>query len=569
MTLELAEEKAVSEVDPQELMGLATGFKPEGEGAEFLSDIIGTLVRNATTVPPWWSRQRDVALRSAWKDGNYASSMMFLAQTKLATIPMVVEARDKSIASHVRQASNITKQFQYSSGFGMGWYETMMKFTEDYLGQDNGGFMEIIGDGPSDGQIVGAPAGVRHLDSSRCTRTGHPVYPVVYIGDDSQRYKMHFSRVFVMSQMPSSMEKMHGVGYCSVSRSLRILQNLLHFVNYKDEKMGARAAHQILVGSGLTGKEIIKAIAAAEAMMTSLGLEHYNRTIALGSTDGSVDLKHVSLNDMADFDEASSYTFAAYALALAWGLEFQEVIPVSGSKVAEIISLQRSRAKLPHLYTTAFMQQANLKLVPPHLELVLDYQDDQADQQSAVIEDITSRNFERQMNSNVTTPEVVQSILYDRGYLSREQLRSMQLSRGMLQDGSPVQSLFYNANYMDFLLIDRKFMAVRQQDEMDAFDAIEENRLHIYDILGNTRASETIHRGLESLAALDWLEEEYLGYVETEPVEEPAEEPAEDQELEPTIERRGVGEGGEEEKAIRPATNWFIKNNAIVWEGYR
>jgi hypothetical protein len=77
----------------------------------------------------------------------------------------------------------------------------------------------------------------------------------------------------------------------------------------------------------------------------------------------------------------------------------------------------------------SFLQQANVKLVPNYLEVEMDFVDDTADQQRATIQDIDSRNFERQMSAGVTTPEVVQQIQYERGYIKRHQLRAMQLSR--------------------------------------------------------------------------------------------------------------------------------------------
>lgn len=550
-------------IDQQELMSQATGFDPDNDASLFMSDMVDFFIKNIETVPPWWSRQRDATLRGVWKDGNYGSAMTYLAQTKIASIPMKVVAKDQSITAHVKQAESLTKAFEYNSGFGAGWYDELLKYCEDYLCQDNGSFMEVLGAGPSTGAVLGIPAGVKHLDSARCTRTGNPEFPVKYLGDDGIEYKMHYARVFFQSQMPSPKASMNNVGFSSISRSLRILQNLLHIVDHKDEKMGARAASQILVGSGITGKEIIKAIAAAESMMSSLGLEHYARTIALGSTDGSIDLEKVDLNNFDPFNEETSNTFAAYALALAWGLEFQEVIPLASSKVSEIVSLQRSRAKLPHLYTTTFEQQANLKLVPQHLEMHLDFQDDQEDQQRAVIEDITSRNFQRQMDSGVTTPEVVQEIFYERGYLSKEMLRSMKLSRGVLQDGSPVQSLFFHPNYTEFLRIPREYLVTRVSDVEIALTEIEANQVYIYGILGGTRSSDQIHKALESLAALEWLKYEYTPQMFEEGEEEEEEE--EDEEEGNPPERRGVGEGGAEEKGLYPTTSWFRGNHDLVW----
>lgn len=491
-------------------INVATGFSPDNATVGRMEDLIGQMVYIAKEIPPWWSRARDIALRSFWKDGQQGSAMMYLAQNKLAGIPFRIEARDKSVAAHVRQAAQIERRIIDNSQFGGGLINAFLSFTEDYLGQDNGAFMEILGDGPANGPISGPVMGMRHLDSGRCTRTGNPIYPVVYLGDDSKYYKMHMGRVLFFSQMPSPLQSMYGVGVSSVSRSLRILENLHATINYKDEKLGARDASQILVGSGITGKEIIKTIAASYAMMDSLGLKNLSKTVALGSTGGDLKLERIALNDFTPFDEEKTYTWAAYALAIAWGLEFQELMPVLGNKASETISLQRARGKLPQAYRMAFENQADTKLVPQHLKVVLDYQDDMADQQRATIEDITSRNFERQMSSGVTTPDVVQEIMHDRGYISKEQLREMKLSRGVLLDQTPVQALFFDSHYDDVLLIPRELlMSSAIEDTQMAIKIIEANEIALYSFIGSTGSSPTKLHGREALAALHWLKEKY------------------------------------------------------------
>lgn len=511
-------------------------------------------------VPPWWSSSRDSVLRHFWKDGQQGAGIMFLAQNKLASIPFRVEARDKSITAHVRQAETLTERYLTLSQIGEGYYSAILSFVEDYLGQDNGGFLEIVGEGPADGPITGAIMGIRHLDAARCERTGDPIYPVRYIGDDGKFYKFHLSRVIFLAQMPSSNSRMFGVGYSSVSRSLRILQNLHATVNYKDEKMGARAASQILVGSGITGREILKAIAASEAMMDNLNLRNMARTVALGSVGGEVSLDRVELNALDPFDEETTNTFAAYALATAWGLEFQELIPIVGSKSSDIVSLQRARGQLPQAYRIAFEQQANMKLVPAHLKVTLDFKDDMEDQQRAVIEDIISRSFQRQMDSGVTTPEIVQEVLCERGYISEQQLRDVQLSRGFLPDKSPVQSLFFNPNYQDYLQVPREFLmsTVFSQGSEIALRYIEANEVALYAYMGNTRSSIEIQRSRESLAALAWLRKKYQQAQEEEEIE-----------VSPNP-RRELSDGRpsnqEDVAGVGKATNFFRKNRLMITE---
>lgn len=543
----------------QEFMDMAVGF--DSEDILDFSDRIGYWTTSIGGLPPWWSRGRDSVLRDFWKDGQQGGAIMSLAQTKLSAIPLRVSARDTTITAHVSQARLLEVGIASKSEFGLGLYQAMLKFSEDYLGQDNGAFMEVMGRGDPSGAIEGMPVAVRHLDSAKCTRTGNPEYPVVYIGEDGEKYKLHFSRVIYMSQMPSAKRSMNGVGYSSVSRSIRILQNLHHVVNYKDEKMGARAASQILIGTGITGREIVKAIAASEAIMDNLQLKNFARTIALGSEGGEVDLKRVDLNKFDPFDEKTTLTFAGYTLAMAWGLEFSEIMPVNSTRVGDNISLQRARAKLPNAFTAAFEQQANIKLVPPYLKISLDYQDDQADQQHAIIEDITSRNFARQMESGVTTPGVVQQLLWERGYIKREHLWRMQLGRHELSGGVPVSSLFFNPRYEQMLLVPREFLLTTAFDYNNVKMTIEANEMAIYRILGSTKNSQATSMAIESLSALDWLRKKYEneelrqsgGAIE----EFEQEVEGLDRPLDGRLTNRESGEKGHEPSI----TDFFLRNN--------
>jgi hypothetical protein len=554
----------MKKVVDQALVDVATGYKKDAQMGR-IDDLMGVFVHHVKSVAPWWSRMRDSQLRSAWKDGENASIVMGKAQNKLAAIPIKIIPNDLSIVAHVRQANDFSERLMNNSELGLGLHQTMLKFAEDYLGQDNGAFLEILGEGDPAGPIVGPVLGIRHLDASYCTRTSDPVYPVIYTGEDGKQYKFHNARVIFISQMPSAKREMHNVGFCSMSRSLRIVQNMHNVLNYQDEKMGARAASQILIGSGITGKEIIKTIAASSHMMDNLGLENMARTVALGSATGDIDLKRIELNNFDPFDEETTKTFAAYALASAWGLEFQELIPVSGTKNSEIVSLQRARVGLPQAFIKSFTQQANMKLVPPYLQIQMDFVDDQADQQHAIIEDITSRSFERQMAAGVTTPEVVQQILFERGYINRSQLRSMQLSRGKLENGTPVQSIFFNKSYKNQILVPESLLLVDENEPEVALAAIAANKVFIYNIVGTTSSGVTHNQAEEVLVALEWLEKEYKS-INMKPIdvivdnEKPVDEDVEDEDSESEDVPHPM-DGRLTNQEAGKATDFFLRNN--------
>src|SRR3990167_2702634 len=212
--------------------------------------LVGWMARSGILIPPWWSKKRDTELRKFWKSGDHLSGAIYTMESKMTAIPRKVIARDNSIREHVQQAEFITKIINEASQFGEGWEAFFAPWLEDLLTQDNGGFAEIIGDGPKDGPIIGSPISLAHLDSYRCQRTGNAEFPVVYTDTDGRKYKLHFSRVMLASQMPSPVAEMNKVGFCAVSRAINVAQTLIDILHYKQEKLGSRPHRSIMVTKG-------------------------------------------------------------------------------------------------------------------------------------------------------------------------------------------------------------------------------------------------------------------------------------------------------------------------------
>lgn len=401
-------------------------------------------------VPPYWSTGRDKALRNFWKQtgSGHLSSAMYNAQAKLLGIPFRVVARDPSIVSHVEQAEKIRQRLDLVSEFGAGFEKAMAKWYEDYLSQDNGAFMEVIGGGKHDGPIIGAPIAVRHLDASKCVRTGDPVFPVIYRdGDvnDGGDFKLHFSRVIFSSQMPSAIKELNGVGYCAVSRAIDVAQTLIDMNVYKREKLGSRPHSRLYVGQGISANDIMSAFRMADTAMDKHGYKRYSRNVAIGSEDNSdIDIKAIDLTSMDQFDESKSVPLAMSAIALAFGMNVNEIWPSAGSSSGSKQAGIKVRGKLPDQVTSALEHEFNFKFLPPHLELIFDFEDDDEDQQRAVIRDIRARSRERNMMGGVTVSQTERRIMLKDGDIDRSEFVEMERYDGRLEDGSPVESLFYS-----------------------------------------------------------------------------------------------------------------------------
>ena len=487
--------------------------------ATVMDNILRGFIKIGEHVPPYWSRARDQALAEFWQDGAYLSGIMGAASAKLTNIPLVVEARNPNVTSHVNQAAEMTERFNFASEFGQGLYAAMDMYNQDLLGEDNGGFLEVIGGGKVDGPIVGPVISTRHIDSQMCVRTGNVEFPV-NVSENGKLYQLHRTRVMFSSLHPSSRKKHNKVGYCAVSRSIEIAHALTTMLNYRNEKMGSRPKSMMLVGQGVSGEELIAAFAVADQIMDSLGLTNFAQIVAIGGGKDTA-VKKVDLNTFEPFNEEIQLTLGMHYLALAWGLEPAEIFPVRGSSMAsEQVALQRSRGKLPTIYKRDVIAQMGYKMLPLHLKLVAQHTDSIADHQVAVIDDIRARTSHRNLQSGATTTQAERQRMLETGSISREQYRVMNLEDGLLEDGTAIAQLFYKESYQDILQINRLFLIpeVNEGNEDTVRTAIGLNRQLVYFELANSSGARR-RRAVEADAALNWLDTLYADPIPPEPVE--------------------------------------------------
>lgn len=487
-----------------------TAFPDDAQG--FAPGVMWYLVKTGDLVPPWWSRQRDRELHRLVKESNHLSGIAYLATTKLVNIPLEFVPKDPTITAHVDQARLYTEQMRLASEFGMGLREASKKFIYDHLIFDNGGFMEVIGDGSPSGPIVGLPLSLRHLDSLNCTRTGNPEYPVVY--QDSRtlkRYKMHFTRVIFMAQQPSGIQRMHGVGFSAASRSFMLGQVLQDQLIYKLEKMGSRPSEGIVVGRNIETEQLYVAYMMADEMADNLGLTRYQKYVFIGGED--IDVINRDLHNFEMFDEETGTNMAIYALFYTWGLDIRDGWPITGSKSADQIANMKARGRLPADYTSDLKQQLDLKVCPPYLETRLDFQDDEEDQQRANIQDIRSRRVQRLAEQGIIDSEAQRRTMLADGELSREEFVRMQHESGKLEDGTPIESVFYMPDDLIQNLTQLSGhpnpLVMEDNDPAAIVRELHVQQSRALEILGTSNSLIQRRKAILAHSALIWLEDKY------------------------------------------------------------
>lgn len=504
----------------------AVGENEGTSNAEFLSWV----TRTGDIVPNWWSRERDRKLASVWKQSNHLSIAVYNTQAKIVGIPPKIVARDITNNRHIDDANMLNELLFTSADFARGWEVAYMKFIESLLTQDNGAFMEIIGEGDPAGPIVGRPLTIRHLDSSRCIRTSNPLFPVKYQDDTGRQYALHHTRVIYSSQMPSAAKEMNGVGFCAVSRTIEIAQTLIDMLQYKQERLGSRPENQLLVGKGITARQIMLALRQHEQDLSNRGFRRYARTLAIGSENTDIGIEKVDLNHLDPFDEETSLNLGMFAIAAAFGMDADEIWPVAGKSAGKQeanIRRMRSRGRLPAQITSEIRGQFNYKVLPPHLAMTFDFKDDEEDMQQANIRDIRARNRERDLGDGAINIRSARLGMMESGDLDRNTYEQMELTDGRLPDGNTVALLFFDRDpvYQRLLgFMDTPLQIIKNIFDIDEtagtsmvndakldiiLAGIQTQREFVLETLSRTASNRQGVKVRQSLHALEWLEQRY------------------------------------------------------------
>lgn len=404
------------------------------------------------SIPSWWSPARDKVLRNFWKKTDYLSGAVYAMESKMSTIPFRVIAKDPSNKDYVMQAEDITNTLYGSADFGQGWETCYGKAIQDLITQDNGMFLEIIGEGDPAGPLTGAPVSVAHLDSSRCQRTGNPTYPVIYHDVDGRMYKLHYTRVMYASLQTSPIAEMYGVGFSSVSRCANVAQSLYDILIFKQEKMGSRPHRKILVTrGGLDPNDLQTAFAMAESEMDSSNLSRYSKIVMTGSSSiADADVKEIDLSSLPDgFNEETSVNLGMATISLAFGVDARELWPATGggaTRADALLQHIKQRGKAPGHIIQITEQLFNMKFLPPHLMMVFDFQDDAQDRQVADTRKVRSDARTSDINNGSISVRIAREQMLSSGDIDRSQFMRMELEDGRLEDGTSVLSLFYSTD---------------------------------------------------------------------------------------------------------------------------
>lgn len=503
--------------------------RSRGEGPSSMGySVLHWFAQAGETIAPWWSTRRDAMLREFGKRSDHWAGAMSTMIGKIAAIPFRIEPRDASVKSHWRQADEYERRLYELSEFGNGYDALIGRILQAYGQQDNGFFMEVIGDGKKDGPIVGPALALASLDSARCTRTGHPEFPVVYRDATGTRYRLHHSRVIFRASMPSDQEEMHGVGFCALSRAINNVQHLVDIATYEQEKMGSRPKRGIiLMGGGLDPADMESAIRLADSTMDARSLARYGQMVAMGSRN--ILEPTITLIDLASvpdgFDKQMSTTLGMYAIALAWNIPPRWLWPATATgatkadamfshiagqgagvgSILTMLTLSLGGSPLGDRHMTG-------KFLPAHLKIQFDFVDDEQDRQKAEIKSTRAATRKTDLETGVIDVRTARQQALDAGDLTDEQFKRLELEDGRLPDGADVLSLFSSTDDLFLRLLDVGVpdpLALDVNDPFQMLVEIDAAALDAQDVLVNALRPAQRAQAEQAIAALGKLKDAY------------------------------------------------------------
>ena len=269
--------------------------------------------------PGWWSKSRDVTLRSTVLYEDMWAAAIGIAITKIASSSWEV---DSEIQLRARRGQDILNDSDIVKTFAKG--------LRDYLTTDNGQFLEIVRVSKSP---VSRIVGLAHLDSLRCTRTGDPDIPIIYIDRRGYEHEVRAENVIALSDMPDPGDTWFGVGNCAASRSYRSIYKLHVIDRYVGEKVSGRRPLALYFVNAVSRAQLEGAMQAAEESGARQGILSYMGAVVIPLMDASTppQVSTVPLAELPDrFNRKEEFDIGLYSYADNIGLDVQDLQPLTG-----------------------------------------------------------------------------------------------------------------------------------------------------------------------------------------------------------------------------------------------
>lgn len=262
--------------------------------------------------PPYWSRERDLALRNAYRRGGQWASAVNIAVTRVMVAGYEL---DGDVGLRVRRARET---------LGSSWIDAVQRAAVDYVTTDNGGFWEIVRATHAYGSRV---LGIVPLSSICCIRTGDVERPVIYVDRIGKYHEMRAHQVVAFSDMPDSV--FFDVGQSATSRAWDAIYSDMAVTAYFKEKATGRRPLAVHFMTGMSDNAIEQTLKSAQEDASRKGLLSFMGAAIKGNPNNvPLNLVTVPLASLPDgFDQQQHEELRDIKFAAALGIDPSDLNP--------------------------------------------------------------------------------------------------------------------------------------------------------------------------------------------------------------------------------------------------
>lgn len=399
------------------------------------SNLILRMASLGDGLPAWGTDvvRRDAELRKLWLREPLLKSIVISTAIRYAKLPYTLDA------TQAPKMANVYNQILQNVDRQRGWIHMWTKVVIDALTQDNGGIIEIIRleDSP-----VSPMVSLRHLDSSRCRRTGDPEAPIKYFDQHDKPHLLMYYQVTDLTEAPMPVEEGYDIQLCAVSRIFEAAQIMRDIRRFKSEKIGGRWNRSIHIISGIAQSLIDDMMEQQSTRADAAGLLHYLSPLILASHQAEHPVSHeeIELASLPDgFDEEQTFRQYVIECANAFLLDPLDIAPLEsghlGTGTQADVLAQKGRSKGPDLFMSKVEHIMNYRGVLPktvpfkymNQDTATDTETTNINWRRAQIVSMLMGKADAQGNfvGGVITPQVAAQMLRDWGLLKDEYLEMM------------------------------------------------------------------------------------------------------------------------------------------------
>lgn len=368
-------------VQPDEQSVISGGSTGLGDN---YSTVFGTLGSRSQYLARWGTQKRALQLRRLWQ--QYENTMVIGALTNLINREQQTPWELSGPTSTVERWHDILRNAEK----GDGWDSFKEKLWQDYLGQDKGAFVEIIGQGKADTPLDRAAVGVSILDSVRCYLTGNYEYPVYYHSYKTGKWhKLHHTRVMRFVDMSSPDPAYRGNGLCALSRAAAVAETQYLMSRYRAEQLSDLPPKGFVSVSGVDREQFADAMNTYQAQRDAMGAAVFGGLMQITSPNptSTVNVEVTPFATMDDFDYTPSMDADVKLLALAIGDDPLEIWPLTGAGLNNSGQAQtlhaKGKSRMLGKMRTLIERKFNHNILPRNLELKYKPVDTEQDKQDA------------------------------------------------------------------------------------------------------------------------------------------------------------------------------------------